>query len=372
MISAGDFSLDLSRIKPFHATVNVDLDKSPRGPLPNASNQPLENGAVMADDQAYIRFEEITSAKPENGRVMAVRVQGKSEIEGLFGKEGGGWSKYSIVIEESGLAYAQIVHDGSKGIYGEIYNLNSERWGGAAERALDIAVEMIAGYELAASYETGANPLFRLAAWIQKNPQAALSALPADRLDAVLYSPEVGEALVDIDHDNKAFEPSVNIVLTHGNTAFAAFDAVHEDRLRFTENVDTPFTALCTTFQSEVAIPEYGQEPPAGQKQGSPDPMAPRKICFTTAGIKVFDPASNSFVSPSTGNERFLLNASVALVALGAMQTKLPLSAHLKKAVPGLKTDIGKDIPTAKELPAKDQITFDKWDGIGDAAWGGS
>lgn len=367
MISGGEFPLNLRKFEPFQATVPIDLDKSTRGPLPNASNQPIPEGKVEANDIGYIRFEDIPSLDPKFGKVRAVRVQANSEVPGLFGKEGGGWSPYSVVIEETGLAYAQVVRDGAKGVYGGVYNLNNPEFGGAAERALDIAVEIFSGHESGQLYQKGMNPLHKLARWILANSANSQRGLPihlVEEADASLNG-RPARALVDIDHDDPRYEPSVNIVQTHKDTKFASFDAV--------ERVDSMVIDIfCIRFQSEVNVPEYGQTPPKEKKPEAPDPFATRNICFTRAGLQVYDPLQIAFVPASTSFERLALNAGVGLTALGNLESPMPMTEALKQATHNLKTAMGKEFPEIQELPKKDQIEFDKWDGIGAAAWGGS
>lgn len=366
MISGGEFPIKTRQFAPFQATVALDLDNSKRGPLPNAASQPIPEGKAAANDIGYIKLENISSFNPENGIVRAFRVQTSSEVAGLFGKEGGGWSPYSVVIEETGLAYAQIVVDGAKGIYGEVFNLNNPEFGGAARRALDIAVEIVAGHEMAQLYQSGKRPAHQLVRWMLEHPGNARYQLPADFLRQIRLGREgvfakYGEKTpIDIDHDDKKFPPGVNLVLAHEDTEFAKFDGVYGTMV--TNGIQT---VPCLHFQSEVDKPEYGQAVPAGHKSSEEDPLATRYTCFTTGGVKLFDANSHKPVEPSTGWDRFLLNAATGLIALDAGEAELPLTQMLKAALPNLNTNLG------KTLPKRDQIEYDPWDDIGSAAWGG-
>mgnify|MGYP001584415673 CR=1 FL=1 len=231
MISGGDFRVNLRSVPPFQIELPIDFDENKqRGVLPNAASQPIPEGNKMVNDSATIRLEDIPSADPKfkNETVRAIRVQANSEVPGLFGKKNGGWSRYSIVIEETNLAYAQEVIDGARGVYGDVYRLNNPQFGGAAERALEIAVEIVGAHEGSEKYQKGLYPSFQLTGWIVKNPELAKTSLPKDLLAQTKTSLEVGpqKASVDVDHDDKRFEPGVTLIHAHENTKFASFDAV--------------------------------------------------------------------------------------------------------------------------------------------------
>lgn len=319
MLSGGDIQFPLIRPN----KVRIDLD-FPQETLPSVAGCPV--GKEMCDDDAYIQTVDLANGK------RALRVQFKSEISGLFGRKGDGWSYFAIYLEQDGTLYAKKATGPSPKTDGNrTYSIENPNWkGGESERVTEILAEVVAAWEtdqrLNNPVVVDKSPIYQLALWLEQNKEKAAQEIPASLLTSAnhyFYSNNPilangGEELsVDVDDNRQAgFPPSLGVVNVAQDTSN---DRVVIKRIRGA-------LALSLHFYSEVDYPELGAKTKGDAPSTEIDPPAPRTIYLTPKGLCAVETEGGPCLKTTTPPDRLALIVAGALVALG---NEMPSSISL-------------------------------------------
>lgn len=338
MLSAGEIKFPV--IPP--ANIPIDLD-FPEITLPMVSTCPVAR--QTCNDQAYLQTVELA-----NGR-RALRVQLNSEVGGLFGRKGGGWSHYAIYLEEGGKIYARKAKGSNPNEDTKQYHLNHPAWKGSSQRITELLAEMVAGWEtmqrLRSPAEVRENPAYQLAFWLEENKTEAFHYIPEPLILGFLAFVQIPtQVAIDLDDNRPQFPPSLGVVSVATKTT--------NDRVSVRLGGSTNGAAIRCHFASEVSLQELGAKPSLNPFASRRDKDAKAVVELGARGIKIFDAANPSIeLASETPPDRLALILAGAMVAVGNKASPLTFAPPILQGANRVAT-AGVELPTeARFVPGR-------------------
>ncbi|MBI4125219.1 MAG: hypothetical protein HY609_02410 [Deltaproteobacteria bacterium] len=345
--------MTIPSIKPDIVPVDIDF---PKAFLPVAVTCPV--GAEMCGNKAYIQ-----TVRVEDG-TNALRVQFHSEVPGLWGRKGRGWSHYAIYLEEGGKIYARRAAGPNGAQDGPAkYSVANPKWAGAPQRVAEVIANVVGGWEtlqrLRSPSSVAANPAYQLALWLESHQNEALASIPAPLLEGVFILGDQPVKLpIDLDDNSDAgFPPSLGLVHGAAHTVNDNVSVWKEDSslLRF-------------HFASELDNPELGMKPFGPTREGQQDLPAPSFVLLAPFGMEVRDVARPEFgLSLETPPDRLALIVAGALVAVGNYNQPEPAAMALFQAALHATTE-GKLLPETDRFEPGEGFNVYKAESWGEGA----